>query len=413
MNPLMLLLKRSSLTLTSHDDLRTYFLAQALAALLASVSPLLESLDFCPIGIEYAQNNKLAAQASGITLPETDYFFKHFLQRVNSSSQETMPFLQNLRKIRFLVDAEDYIWEWFYYQPHDLYGSLNLVRRLPGVESIRVDGIMETEDFSMVPPPRSANYTKITIRNSNLGYAYLVYTIESCKRLEEFTYAVGGRGSRERGISLFSPDHVLRALLLHVDSLLHLDLDVEAETPLAQTFDPSLEQIDFEDYDSFSRSDPDYQEEWAEELRELETKDEPAVDTQPSPCSLRGFTKLKNLSLGIHLLYYLARGIGTDQVEDASFSIVDHLPPNLESLCIYGYEKGMKPWVEGLPDDVFDRQLEILLAEKDIKLPRLTYIEGIDELIENAVTVESPHENHGDLWERDTDDNWTDHEYDY
>jgi hypothetical protein len=100
-------------------------------------------------------------------------------------------------------------------------------------------------------------------------------------------------------------------------------------------------------------------------------------------------------------------------VEDASFSIVDHLPPNLESLCIYGYEKGMKPWVEGLPDDVFDRQLEILLAEKDIKLPRLTYIEGIVELIENAVTVESPHENHDDLWERDTDDNWTDHGYDY
>lgn len=281
------------------------------------------------------------------------------------------------------------------------------------MESIRLDGISEAEDFSVVPPPRSANYTKITIRNSNMDYHHLVKTIESAKRLEEFTYAVGGRGSRDGGMSMFSPDHVLRALLLHVDSLLHLDLDVEAETPLAHIFDFSLEQFFFEDYDSFSRSDPDYQEEWAEELRELEAKDEPAVDTQPSPCSLRGFTKLKNLSLGIHLLYHLARGIGTDQVKDASFSIVDHLPPNLESLCIYGYEKGMKPRFEGLPDDVFDRQLENLLAEKDIKLPRLTSIEGIDELIENAATVKLPHENHEDLWERDTDGNWTDHECDY
>lgn len=123
---------------------------------------------------------------------------------------------------------------------------------------------------------------------------------------------------------------------------------------------------------------------------------------------------MKNLSLGIHLLYFLAQGIGGDQeVKEASFAIIDHLPPSLESLCIYGYDKGMKPKDQGLPDDVFDRQLEKLLAEKDRKFPRLTYIERIDELIEKAVTVEWPHENHDDVWERDMGDNWTDHEYDY
>jgi hypothetical protein len=52
-------------------------------------------------------------------------------------------------------------------------------------------------------------------------------------------------------------------------------------------------------------------------------------------------------------------------VENASFAIADHVPPRLESLCIYEYEQGMKPQATGLPDDVFDRQLENLLAEKD------------------------------------------------
>jgi hypothetical protein len=232
--------------------------------------------------------------------------------------------------------------------------------------------------------------------------------IESAKRLKEFTYAIGGRGSSDGMLSNFIPDHVLRALLMHADSLVHLDLDVEAELPLVHIFDSTLRQHLLDDSEDPSRSHPAYKLEWADELQELE----PEQSTQSSPCSLRGLTNVKNLSLGIHLLYYLSRGIGADQVDDASFAIVDHLPPSLEALCIYGYGKGMKPQIKSLPDDMFDRQLEKLLAEKDTKLPRLSYIEGIDELIPNATTVEHPQTNDEDLWERETDDEWTDHEYD-
>ncbi|KAJ5971870.1 uncharacterized protein N7479_001788 [Penicillium vulpinum] len=392
-----------------HNDPRVPFLAQALAALLISVSPLLESLSFCPVGQEPSKLSKLTAQANGTPLRECDYFFKHFLDRANCSPQETLPFLQHLRQVRFLVDPDTRIYRWYYYQPYDLYGSFNMVRRLPAVESVRVDAIMSTQSPSIEPPPRSANYTSITIRNSNVDYQYLVRAIESAKRLEEFTYAVGGRGSSDGMFSMFSPDHVFRALFLHTDSLVHLDLDVEAETPLAETFDPTLGQYLFDDSNDRSpRAQQAYQQEWVDELQKLQ----PEQGGQSSPCSLRGLTKVKNLSLGIHTLYYLSRGIGADQGEDASFAIVDHLPPNLEALCIYGYEKGMKPRVEGLPDDVFDKQLEQLLAEKDAKLPCLSYIEGIDECIENATTVKQPATNNEDLWEEDTDDEWTDHEYD-
>ncbi|KAJ5676678.1 uncharacterized protein N7477_002311 [Penicillium maclennaniae] len=231
---------------------------------------------------------------------------------------------------------------------------------------------MSTQTPSIEPPPRSANYIRITIRNSNSNYHHLVRVIESAKWLEEFTYAVGGRGS-------IDPDHVFRALLLHADSLVHLDLDVGAETSLAETFDPILGQQFFSNSDDRSlRSKPAYQQEWADELLELQMEE----DGQLSPCSLRGLMKLKNLSLGIHTLYYLSRGIGTDQVDDAAFAIVDHLPPNLEALCIYG-------------------QLEKLLAEKDAKLPQLLCIEGIDEIIENTTTVKQPAINDEDLFERE------------
>lgn len=74
------------LTLISHNDPRAPFLAQALAALLVSVSPLLESLSFCPVGQEPSKFAKLRAQSNGTPLEESDYFFKQFLDRANSRS---------------------------------------------------------------------------------------------------------------------------------------------------------------------------------------------------------------------------------------------------------------------------------------------------------------------------------------
>jgi hypothetical protein len=384
------------LTLISHNDPRAPFLAQALAALLVSVSPLLESLSFCPVGHEPSKFAKLRAHANGTPLEQSDYFFKQFLDRANSRSQETLPYLHHLRRVRFLVDPDTKLSSWYNYQPYNIYGSLNLVRRLPAIESSRVDAITGTRGSTIMSPPRSANYSKITIRNSNIDSRYLVRTIQSAKRLKEFTYTIGGRGSSD-GISSFIPDHVLQALLMHADSLVHLDLNNEAELPLAYLFDPTLRKYLLNESEDQSRSHPAYQQEWADELKELQ----PEQSSHSLPYSLLGLPNVKNLSLGIHLLYYLSRGISADQVDDASLAIVDHLPPDLEALCIYGYRKGMKPQIDGLPDDVFDRQLEKLLAEKGYQIaPDLSYIEGIDEVIENATTIEHPETNDEDLWER-------------
>jgi hypothetical protein len=49
--------------------------------------------------------------------------------------------------------------------------------------------------------------------------------------------------------------------------------------------------------------------------------------------------------------------------------------------------------------------------EKYVKLPRLSYIEGVDELIENARTVADPLRQEDELWEGYTDDECTNYEY--
>ncbi|KAF7157169.1 hypothetical protein CNMCM6106_002251 [Aspergillus hiratsukae] len=393
------------------DDPRSPFLAQALAALLVSVSPMLDSLSFCPVGYEEPKLLRLEAEADGEPLPIADYVFKHFLEQANIHGKN-MPFLQNLRAVRFLVDPNTRVYHSSYYQPYDLFTSLNLVRRLPAVASVRVDAISDANLPSVEPPPRSGNYTCITIQHSSLRYPYLVYTIESAKRLEKFTYGIGRRSSRNGMLTSFHPERVFRALFAHRSSLRQLDLDVEGETRLLDLVDMRyLKYTPEEEEHESPRDDPVYLHEWADELEKLPAEEEQTPsDSSADACSLRNFVRLKGLSLGVHILYLYARGYGVNQLNNESFSLVDHLPPNLVSLRIYGYTKGMKPRLKGVPQNLLEDQLAKLMAEKDEKLPRLAIVEGIEEPIPNGETVEGPR-NKDKLWKGDTDDEWTDYEY--
>lgn len=92
-----------------------------------------------------------------------------------------------------------------------------------------MDAIADADPPSVEPPPRSGNCTCIMIQHSSLSYPYLVYTIESAKRLGKFTYGIGGRSSRNGMLTPFHPERVFRALFAHRASLRQLDLDVEEE----------------------------------------------------------------------------------------------------------------------------------------------------------------------------------------
>lgn len=251
---------------------------------------------------------------------------------------------------RFLLDPNTRVHQLSYYQPYYLFTSLNLVRRLPAVESLRVDAISDADLPSVEPPPRSGNYTCITIQHSSLRYPYLVYTIESAKRLEKFTYGIGGRSSRNGMLTSFHPERVFRALFAHRSSLRQLDLDVEGETRLLDLVGLRyLKYTPEEEEHESPRDDPVYLHEWADELEKLPAEEEQTPsDSSAGACSLGNFVRLTDLSLGVHILYLYARGYGGNQLDNESFSLVEHLPPNIVSLRIYGYKKGMKPRLKGV-----------------------------------------------------------------
>ncbi|KAH1475315.1 hypothetical protein KXX53_005531 [Aspergillus fumigatus] len=363
------------------NDPRSPFLAQALAALLVSVSPVLESLSFCPVGYEEPKLLRLEAEADGEPLPIADYVFKHFLELVR---EKDMPFLQNLRAVRFLVDPNTCVYRTSDYQPYDLFSSLNLVRRLPAMETVHVDAISDPDLPSVEPPPQSGNYTCIPIQHSSLHCPYLVYTIESAKRLEQFTYGIGGRFSRNGMLISFHAECVFRALFAHRATLRQLDLDVEGQTRQLDLV--GLRYLKYtpeeEEEQGSHRDDPVYLHEWADELEKLPVEKEQIPSNEFIFCI---FMLVDTVVISVVIKW------GDHSVDD-SFSLVDHLPPNLESLRIYGYKKEMKPRL------------------RDQKIPRLAVIEGIEELIPNGETLEGP-ENQDKIWKGEADDEWTDYEY--
>lgn len=215
-------------------------------------------------------------------------------------------------------------------------------------------------------------------------------------------------------LTSFHPERVFRALFAHRSSLRQLDLDVERETRLLDLvglrYLKHTPEEEEEEHES-PRDDPVYLHEWADELEKLPAEEEQTPsDSSAGACSLGNFVRLTDLSLGVHILYLYARGYGGNQLDSESFSLVEHLPPNLVSLHIYGYKKGMKPRLKGVAQNLLEEQLAKLMAEKDEKLPRLAVVEGIEELIPNGETVEGP-KNKDKLWKGNTDDEWTEYEY--
>lgn len=379
-----------------------------MAALLVSLSPRLESLAFSPLGFGLS---KLVASREGSS--QQDYVFREFLRRANEK-QGNIPFMQNLRMVRFLCNFHDWLNDGRFYEPYDVYESLNLVRRLPALEAVRFEVVYD-DNPSIRPPPRSANYTKIGIHHSALSSFELSTVIESAKELREFTYNIGGRASGDRSNPTMYVDKVLKSLLMHRHTLESLDLDVEEQTH-DLFFSRHGRFLDEDENDARETEDlsrEEYEYEWADELDALRASWTEGEDSG-YPLRLESFGKLKHLGLGAHVLYYLARGIDQDKLEDASFSLVDHLPHTLESLRIYGYSKALKPTTtnSGPADYPLVAQISKLLEEKGEKLPNLKVVEGVDEPIPNGDDIENPDADDAPLWNAQaSDEEWTDYEY--
>lgn len=99
--------------------------------------------------------------------------------------------LPNLRNISFHPDAT--LNESTEYMEDPYYHRLNMVRKLPAVEPVAFKLATWSNEAGTPPPPRSANYSKISFTHSAMMTWDLCRIIEPAKTLNSFTSTVGGR----------------------------------------------------------------------------------------------------------------------------------------------------------------------------------------------------------------------------
>ncbi|KAJ5425205.1 hypothetical protein N7465_000275 [Penicillium sp. CMV-2018d] len=304
--------------------------------------------------------------------------------------------LQNLKSFSFHPD--DVLNQGTTYVREPYFSRLNMVRKLPAVESVSFTLAMRDEDGDpgLPPPPRCANYSKVQIDHSCIPDYDLCRIIESPKTLKNFVFTVGGRKYPEGGIPILGVTPLLQSLWLHRHTLEELDLDMEYHTTWQEFYDPDYQPDEDEGLDEYEQEC--YEEEYASEILELTAQE---LETRPSCISLKDFPKLKRLNLGVHTLCHFARGVGSNQdrfpdgrIGLESFNLAENLPPNLQYLRVYGRGEGphdLDSSGHELDLDV-DDQLERLSREMSSKS---LIIEGIDVPIPNAKTL--------DEWEDDND----------
>lgn len=326
-------------------------MAQALTTLLISVSPFLESMAI-------AQSFHHFHERAGRLGPEIVGFpLYHFLHRTNNNADpQELLFLQHLRSVYVINVIKDDMDDGRFYQFMDFTGALALFHRLPSIESVGVDILMERPEGVPVEEITRSNFSKIAIRHSALNSIYLASLICSCKVLREFEYSIGGRSEHPRAwSSVINAKTFIQALLMHKETLELLDVDAGSDMDCLHYREEGPDEA----VDAFSGPPPD--EMWEQHG------------------SLRDFHALKHLSLGVDFLMYFARGV-VNPARKGDFSLVDCLPENLESLCIRGYERGKRK----NNDNDNDIQLDALIAWQKRGTSKLKTIRGIYELIPNA-----------------------------
>lgn len=340
---------------------------QALAALLMSVSPNLESLKLRPIG-RYMRNGYG-------TLP-LEQFLLHCTSIFNSV------FLQNLQRIDLLHTDDTLENDPLYFNRYDLLYHMSLFHQLPSVEHIRVGGMEIDENGREDFPPLTSNLHHIELVHSVLPTMFLCSVIASSKRLKHFTHSVGGRAVLNTVHWNMGFPAILRALLVHRESLESLDLDTDSD------YSQELDYEEFEEYLSESPMGIDDDETEQDRVAFINQKSVVDLIFLQTGC-LRNFTALRRLSIGVDCLFQMAQGIAIDC--NSPSILADTLPPNLEYLCIRGYRHG----IHKVQDVHVQDMLEKFVAGQ---LGPLKEIYGLNEYIPNSITVHLDDvENHPEL----------------
>ncbi|KAF7137024.1 hypothetical protein CNMCM5793_006828 [Aspergillus hiratsukae] len=366
------------------------YVTQALTALLVSVSPNLESMAMMPTFY-----TDLEREEDGSFLPSECAL--DLLIRDTNENPVGKPYLQNLRRVYMMNLGTDYADTRLMYVDMDLIGCLAILRNLPSLEWIGTDVLAEDRYGKPSLEAKSSNVSCIAIHHSSVPTRYLTPVIRSCRVLKAFEYSIGGRATANDPPPIFNPKTFILSVLEHKATLEKLDVDVEAHIFHFIYLGPR--EFEFDGYDARAQA----QQYW----------------TEPPPDSfwdqrgcLKDFVALKRLSIGVGFLLYFAAGVNNDN-ENRDVPLVEYLPPNLEYLCIRGYEKGTGGTGAHAPIrhqrwKHHDAQIDTLKALVESGSTSLKEIHGVDRCIPNAEDVEYPSEESDMLWR--LYDGWSDEE---
>ncbi|KAJ5160818.1 uncharacterized protein N7482_007822 [Penicillium canariense] len=353
------------------------FIAQALAAILISVSPNLKALamtqpfdSYYPF---YLDAEKWPRDW------HVDYPLDRLLRRANADPANT-PYLQNLRKVYMMVEEFGVMDDPRFYNHIEFFDCMTLFDHLPSIESIGTDALEENENDIPRLVSGSSNISKIHLNHCSLHTPYLAYVIQSCKALREFQYTIGGRGVRDRSYPLFNIKTFIKSICPHKDTLEVLDIDAESHM---YYLDPYHQEEGLVDQEIDERATDLYMDQEEEKLQFLRS-------FWGNSGSLKDFCALKRLSLGIGGLLYFAKGVGENDERREPVMLPDGLPENLEYLCVRGYGRSQC--------EMWDAQIDALMAFYKSGLSKIKEITGVEETIPNAQDVRRPDDEEVSLW---------------
>lgn len=309
-----------------------------------------------------------------------------YLLRNNFGKLHT-PSLQKLRNVIVNPQTKDEMMT----GDTDIYmdvGVTDLMRcfhRLPAMESFCFLGVtVENGTSREFLPPGTGTFTKLEFKHIDLRGTMIATMIRAARGLHEVALSLGGMVSFEDSAIWVHPKTVGKALLEHKVSLKVLDLDIQAaESSESEQEHDSLDEVGMKLEEG---EDEGLLDEW-HKLDVAQGSGRPILTEQlPNTRryglglgSLHDFEALTHLSIQPEKLHGGPTDDDDDDEEedetgkDPRRRLVDMLPPSLEYLCLYGYEKGSLEWL--------DEQVEELMEEKSEKLPKLKEVKGYDELI--------------------------------
>ncbi|KAF5008153.1 hypothetical protein FDECE_5547 [Fusarium decemcellulare] len=310
-----------------------------------------------------------------------DYFLKSNYGRMSH------PGLQQLKHVEVVPTLLDER----HYEDVEFLDYFRYFGRLPAIDTISMDGVMEHEAERGFAPPGTSNIKRIHLSHVDIPSRLLSTIIRIPEGLEEFKVSIGGLWHIDGMQPFIFPKTLGKSLLQHKKTLKVLELDIDIAA-----LGRKLEGVDSEGY----MKEGDLEKDEYFRLDEAASKVPFWLRDVPDDRSygytvgsLADFESLTHLSIGVRALL----GPNGDQPRPRletppPFRLIDALPPSLEYLCLYGYVKG--------ENEDLDGHVEELMRYKAERLPRLVEIRGVDEEVLGVANTYDGDDPEDKLWDR-------------